>query len=1000
MKVAFRYFFLFVLLTAAFSSIGGAQDPVTITSASPLPSATVGVQYSFQFQATGGVSPPYIWDLTDPFSSPAPPGLTLDFTGILEGVPLAVGQFSFDVSASDSMEQGGETRTFVLNVLERLAIVTPSPLPAGTAGQPYQAALAATGGAAPYFWRVLAGQLPPGYFIDSRTGEIRGVTAQPGAFVAEILVRDSEQRFATKSLSLTVQAAPLGILPDPPLPPAFVGQAYALSLIPTSGNVTSWSLIAGSLAPGLTLGSTNGQISGAPSKAGTFVWTVLAVRADGATAVREYSIQVQGDPAKPPAVDFSLSPLSFNFSSGSDPAVRGLQIRNTGSGIVPVSLQAGTQNGGGWLSVTPSEGVVTAAEPLDVLVRADPSGLDAGSFFGSVNVTSDVAPSALQAALQQSAAVPVALSISSRSQFLRLSFTGLTFTAVQGGGNPPALPFDIINDGSQPMLFTAAAAAVPSAPWLRVSAAQGTVNAKARTTLSVAANPGNLIPGVHFGVIEVQASGAAGEVRLLTVVLNLLPAGSRPPPVVDPLGMLFAGTAGGAAPKARTVVLSNVSATPVDFSSVRFAEGIVDAFSHSPATGRVNSGEPLEITIQPNTSGLEPGVYRSLLRLTFTDGTRRTISLVLVVGPAQTSTLTRAAALNGCPSKLEVAIASFSGGYPSYVDAPAFLRAEVADDCGQPFVNGSGRSVRAESAGRTVFLEHKGSGTWEATLDFQISALQAVEVKAQDISRSLLGQATTADNIQPSLAGRPKISAGGVLQGASFSAAPMAPGSIISIFGEGQSTSPTGEAATTLPLPQTLAGTRVRAGGVFLPLFYASANQVNASLPLSFGPDSGPLSVIVFRGSVPSDPEEVQFGAARPGLFTLNASGSGEGIFQDVNFRLISNTLPPAQNPGGRTGIKPGEPVILYATGLGAVTPPVPAGQPAPADPLSTVNANVELTIGGQPAVIGFKGLTPGFVGFYQVNAIVPAGLAPGNAEVILTVDGVRSPPGVTLSIE
>jgi uncharacterized protein (TIGR03437 family) len=464
--------------------------------------------------------------------------------------------------------------------------------------------------------------------------------------------------------------------------------------------------------------------------------------------------------------------------------------------------------------------------------------------------------------------------------------------------------------------------------------------------------------------------------------------------------MLFVATAGGPAPQPRSVVISNVSATPVDFISERFTEGTADPFSHSPAQGQVAPQEPLLITVQPNTTGLAPGVYRSLLALTFTDGTRRAVSLVLVVGPPPTAALQQTAALNGCPSKLELAIASFSGGYPTYVDAPAFLRAEVADDCGQPFVAGAGRSVRAESAGQTVYLEHRENGAWEATLDFQVSALQAVEVKAQDSVRELIGHATTADNIQPSLGGRPKISAGGVLQGASFEAAPLAPGSIISIFGEEQSTSPAGSAATTLPLPQLLAGTRVRAGGVFLPLFFASSGQVNAALPYSLDQNSGPLSVVVFRGAIPSDPEEVQFSTARPGLFTLNASGSGEGIFQDINFRLISSTLPPAQNPGGRMGIAPGEPVIIYATGLGAVAPSPPPGQPAAADSLSVVTGDVQLTIGGQNAAIGFKGLTPGFVSLYQINAVVPAGLPPGNAEVIVTVDGVSSPAGVTLSIE
>jgi hypothetical protein len=239
----------------------------------------------------------------------------------------------------------------------------------------------------------------------------------------------------------------------------------------------------------------------------------------------------------PPALEFPVAPLSLNLSSGSGPVAQGLQIRNTGSGELLVSIEPSTQAGGAWLSVTPREGVVTAAEPLAVSVEADPAGLGAGTFFGSLNITSD-----LESANQESSVVPISLAISSRRQLLRLSLKGLTFTAVQAGGNSPALAFDVINDGPEAMPFTAAVAAIPNAPWLQLSSTAGTVDPNARTTVSVDVNPGSLAAGVHFGVIEVQASKAAGEVRLLTVVLNLLAAGSRPPPVVDPAGILFVGT--------------------------------------------------------------------------------------------------------------------------------------------------------------------------------------------------------------------------------------------------------------------------------------------------------------------------------------------------------------------------------------------------------------------------------------------------------------------------
>jgi uncharacterized protein (TIGR03437 family) len=295
-----------------------------------------------------------------------------------------------------------------------------------------------------------------------------------------------------------------------------------------------------------------------------------------------------------------------------------------------------------------------------------------------------------------------------------------------------------------------------------------------------------------------------------------------------------------------------------------------------------------------------------------------------------------------------------------------------------------------------VFLEHSAGGSWEATLDLDAGGMQTIQVTAQDQARGLTGHATIADDIQPALAVRPSIFSGGIIHGASFRPPPLAPGSIISIFGENQASGSGG--APALPLPELLAGARVRAGGVFLPLFFSSPGQVNAGLPYNLDPNSGPVSLVVFRGSIPSDPEELPLTAANPGLFTLNASGSGEGIFQDIAFRLIASSLPPAGNR--RAAISAGEPVIIYVTGLGSVTNPPGAGQAASANPLSHVTADVQLTIGGQNAVFDFRGLVPGFVSLYQINALVPDGLPPGNAEVILTVNGVSSPAGVTLSIE
>ncbi len=104
---------------------GGGGGP-SITTASPLPSATVDIEYSVTFSASGGSGTGYTFLL---LSGTLPPGLTLT-NGVLEGEPsTTIGSpFSFTLQVTDSAA-ATSSKAFQLSVLtpDTCAVAGPAP---------------------------------------------------------------------------------------------------------------------------------------------------------------------------------------------------------------------------------------------------------------------------------------------------------------------------------------------------------------------------------------------------------------------------------------------------------------------------------------------------------------------------------------------------------------------------------------------------------------------------------------------------------------------------------------------------------------------------------------------------------------------------------------------------------------------------------------------------------------------------------------------------------
>jgi uncharacterized protein (TIGR03437 family) len=231
-----------------------------------------------------------------------------------------------------------------------------------------------------------------------------------------------------------------------------------------------------------------------------------------------------------------------------------------------------------------------------------------------------------------------------------------------------------------------------------------------------------------------------------------------------------------------------------------------------------------------------------------------------------------------------------------------------------------------------------------------------------------------------------RIQQSGVLNAASVVSGPVAPGEIVTLIGSGIGPSIASTPAS-LATSTVLGSTSVLFDGKPGPLLYAAANQINAIVP--FEVQNVTQMLITSNGQVLAG-FPLPVAAASPAIFTLDASGVGQGAVLNQD-----STVNSPSNPAGR-----GTVVVLFATGAGLMSP-TPADGQVTGDILAHPTLPVSVQIGGTDAEVVYAGAAPGLVaGLLQVNCTVPASVAPGDSVPVgLAVGGISSPPGVMLSI-
>jgi uncharacterized protein (TIGR03437 family) len=239
-----------------------------------------------------------------------------------------------------------------------------------------------------------------------------------------------------------------------------------------------------------------------------------------------------------------------------------------------------------------------------------------------------------------------------------------------------------------------------------------------------------------------------------------------------------------------------------------------------------------------------------------------------------------------------------------------------------------------------------------------------------------------------------------IVNSASYASGSLAPGTIVTVFGTnlGGATLTSGTFANG-QLSTTVGGRQITFDGTPAPILYSTAGQAAVVVPFEVAGKTqvavvatvalGPGGGVPPGGQLPgSTPVPMMVASASPGIYTSSSQGTGPAAV--VNQDGTVNSPNAAASRGSA--------VSLYLTGGGALSPAGSTGRLGTAT--QTIAAPVAVTIGGQTAPVSYAGAAPGaLLGLYQVNVVVPANIAAGAVPVVVTVGGIASQAGVTMTV-
>ena len=491
------------------------------------------------------------------------------------------------------------------------------------------------------------------------------------------------------------------------------------------------------------------------------------------------------------------------------------------------------------------------------------------------------------------------------------------------------------------------------ATWLSVTLSSSLTPA----TLTVAIKPEGLPVGSHTSSFTVL-----GERNSITVVVVVRVAAAPvlPSPVVYPESLTFRARAGRSTgyeelPKEQSLRI--VSSTATEIRVIGQSNSTWLQVGAPPPGSFTPTAIPVSINASP---AQPPGTYSGSLSI-LSGGSSVNVPVTLIVEPPSASSLTL--------SPANISFNSVLGQDPPEQSVS---------------LNSSGPPLPFMVSNPVPWLITQTSGTTPATLTLRpkTAALTAGDYKSTLTITSGFQTASLDVTLRVLPDNRPTLTS--VLS--TNNSLPVASaGAWVTLYGRNLApktrTVSTNEISDGL-LPKSLDGVTVWIGGQRCPIYYLSPTQVNVLVPIGLTGYSGNVVTEIATAEGRSS-WDLQIREFAPGAFQVISDGK----------KLPAATFADGSSILSRPA-RPGDIVVIYGSGFGATSPLQADG--AAYQTATPLSSSVEVNVGGQPAKLLYAGLVG--TGLYQCNIEIPAVTA-GNQEIVFTVNGVSSPPGLVIPV-